>query len=41
LCYTHPGKDAQDEVDRYQRVRYELQVVGRPTLEEVLGEALR
>ena len=23
----------------YQRVRYELQVIGRPTLEEVLGEA--
>jgi predicted GTPase len=25
----------------FQRVRYELQVIGRPTLEEVLGEALR
>ncbi len=24
----------------YQRVRYELQVIGRPTLEEVLGEVL-
>mgnify|MGYP001072638393 CR=1 FL=1 len=25
----------------FQRVRYELQVIGQPTLEEVLGEALR
>jgi predicted GTPase len=25
----------------YQRVRYELQVIGQPTLEEVLSEVLR